>query len=379
MSRRRIKLLKMITNFHIGGTERQVVNLARGIDSSRFDLHLASLSHCGELLDELDTLNVPQPEFKIASLYDPFTGWQVMRLAGYLRKNLIQIVHSYGFYPNVFSVLAARLAGTAIVVASIRDTGEILAPMRRRAQRMVCRLAHCIVVNADAVRQSLVNQGYNPARIVVIRNGIEMSRFNPRNTGARSRVREELGMPNSVRLVVVSSRLNQMKGVEYFLDAAAELARRFPDVRFLIVGDGASRKELEQQARLLGLEQRVFFTGFRTDVPEVLQEAAVSVLPSLSEGLSNSLLESMASGVPVVATQVGGNPELVEDGVTGALVPPKDSKALLFAITRLLEDGNLAARFSQAGRQRAESLFSVERAVAETQTLYQRLLMEGHA
>src|SRR3977135_2845596 len=103
MASTRIKLLKMITNFRIGGTERQVINLALGIDSSRFDLHLASMSHSGELLGELERLHVPQPEFKIASLYPPFTGWQAMQMARYIRRHLIQIVHSYGLYPNLFS------------------------------------------------------------------------------------------------------------------------------------------------------------------------------------------------------------------------------------------------------------------------------------
>src|SRR6478672_10839949 len=161
----RIRLLKMITNFRIGGTERQVINLARGLDASRFDLHLASMSRSGELLDEVGTLEVPQPEFKITSLYHPSTGRQAIGLARYIRKHKIQIVHSYGFYPNVFTVLAARLAGTAIVVASIRDTGDVLAPFQRRAQGMVCRLAHSIVVNASAVRDSLVAQGYDPSNI----------------------------------------------------------------------------------------------------------------------------------------------------------------------------------------------------------------------
>ncbi len=378
----RIKLLKMITNFRIGGTERQVVNLALGIDSSRFDLHMASMSHSGELLNELEQLHVPQPEFKISSLYNPQTGVQAMRLARYIRENFIQIVHSYGFYPNVFTVLAGRMAGTAIVVASIRDTGDVLTPVQRRAQRIVCRLAHCIVVNASAVRDSLINQGYDPSKIVVIRNGIVMSRFHlsPTSKPTSSTLRRELGIPNAAPVVAVSSRLNKMKGVRYFLDAASRIAKRFPDVRFLIVGDGASRPELERQARELRLERSVLFTGFRVDVPELLHEATVSVLPSLSEGLSNSLLESMACGVPVVATRVGGNPEVIDDGVTGFLVPPMDSAALASAITRFLEDPNLATQFGQAGRRRVQNLFSLERSVYETELLYQRLLTtEAHA
>jgi len=377
MASTRIKLLKMITNFRIGGTERQVINLALGMDSSRIDLHLASMSRSGELLREVERLEVPQPEFRIASLYDPRTGGQVVRLAQYIRQNLIQIVHSYGFYPNVFAVLAARLSGTAFAVASIRDTGDILPPLHRRAQRMVCRLAHCVVVNADAVRDSLVAQGYDPSNIVVIRNGIAMERFD--QSSSSGMLRKDLGVPADSRLVVVSSRLNKMKGIGYFLDAAAVLAPRFPDVHFLIVGDGADRLDLERHARSVGLEKRVLFTGFRVDVPELLREATVSVLPSLSEGLSNSLLESMACSVPVVAASVGGNPEVIEHGVTGLLVPPRDSAALAAATARFLENRDLASQFGQAGRRRVTEFFSVERSVSETEQLYHRLLAaNGH-
>lgn len=372
MQPNRIKLLKMLTSFHIGGTERQVVNLALGIDPSRFDLHLACLRCSGTLLGELKTLQVPRPEFRIGRFYNPRTFWQGIRLAQYIRKNRIQIVHSYGFYSNVFAVPTAWLAGKSFVVASIRDTGDVLTSAQRRVQRMVCRLADCVLVNAQAIRDTLVEQGYAPGKIIVIRNGITLAKFGKRHRN--SVLREELALPLSAPLVVVFSRLNQMKGIQYFLDAAVVLAGRFPDVRFLVVGDGESRKELEEYACRLGLGQRTVFTGFRSDVPELLSEAAVSVLPSLSEGLSNSLLESMASGVPVVATRVGGNPEVIEDEVTGLLVPLRDSAALAAAVGRVLEDKALAASFAQAGIRRVAELFSMERSVRETEHLYQRLV-----
>ena len=361
----------MLTNFRIGGTERQVTNLALGIDPLQFDLHLACLCYMGELLEELKTLRAPRPEFRIGSLYSPRTLWQAIRLAYYVRRNLIQVVHSYGFYPNVFTVPVARLAGASIVVASIRDTGDLLTPMQTRLQKLVCRFADCVLVNADAIRERLIEQGYDPSKIVVIRNGIALSNFARRE---RSTVlRGELGFPPSARLVAVFSRLNPMKGVEYFLDAAFILAERFPDVRFLVAGDGGSKKELEDRACRLGLGQRIVFTGFRSDVRELLSEAAISVLPSLSEGTSNTLLESMAAGIPVIATRVGGNPEVIEDGISGLLVPPRDSAAIAAAVGRLLEDEELASRLGQAGMRRVSDLFSLSRSVHELEHLYQRL------
>ncbi len=372
MQANKIKLLKMLTNFHIGGTERQVVNLALGIDPEQFDLHLACLRSSGALLGELTRLQVPRPEFPIGRFYNPATFWQGIRLAQYIRRNRIQIVHSYGFYSNVFTVPIAWLAGKSFVVASIRDTGDVLTAAQRRVQRMVCRLADCVLVNAEAIRDTLIEQGYAPEKIIVIRNGITLAKFGKRRTN--SHLRQELALPASAPLVVVFSRLNQMKGIQYFLDAASILVGKFPDARFLVAGDGESRKELEEYACRAGLGQRAVFTGFRNDVPELLSEAAVSVLPSLSEGLSNSLLESMASGVPVVATSVGGNPEVIEHGVSGLLVPLRDSAALAAAIGRVLEDEELAASFAQAGMLRVAELFSMERSVRETEHLYRRLV-----
>jgi len=372
MARERIKLLKMVTNFKIGGTERQFTNLAMTIDSSRFDLHLGCLQNYGELLTEIETLDIPRPEFRIASLYGPTTLWQTLRLARYIRRHNIQVVHSYGFYANVFSVPAARLAGNPIVVASIRDTGDILTARQRRVQRTVCRMADCVLVNAEVIRQVLIEEGYNPRKIVVIRNGIVLSRFDKAKKGAA--LRQELGLSASHRIVLVSSRLNQMKGIEYFLDAAALVARTFQDVRFLVVGDGPDRKDLEARCRRLGLEHATMFTGFRTDVPELLSETTLSVLPSLSEGLSNSLLESMASEVAVIAATVGGNPEIIEDGVSGLLVPPRDAESLAEAMIKLLADPDLRARYARAGKHRVSAVFSMQRSVGETEQLYEDLV-----
>ncbi|MCX6623976.1 MAG: glycosyltransferase [Acidobacteria bacterium] len=170
------------------------------------------------------------------------------------------------------------------------------------------------------------------------------------------------------------SRLNRMKGVKYFLDAAIVLAGKYPDLRFLVAGDGGSKQELEEHACRLGLGQRIVFTGFRSDVPDLLSEATISVLPSLSEGTSNTLLESMAAGIPVIATSVGGNLEVIEDGVSGLLVPPRDSAALAAATCRLLEDEGLASRLGQAGKQRVSELYSLSGLIHKTEHLYQRLI-----
>jgi L-malate glycosyltransferase len=382
----RITLLQFVNNFAIGGTERHVVNLGNALDQSRFELHFACLKRWGEFLKEIEASRRPLAEYRINCLYNPNALIQRFKFAQYLRRHRIRIVHTYGFYPNVFAVPAARLAGVPVTVASIRDTGDLWTPLQQRVQKFVCRLADRVVVNAEAIKRRLVADGYPQERITVIPNGIHLSRFT--GNGSNGRFRHELGLPPHAPLVAVLSRLNRMKGVEHFLEAAAIVGRRFPEARFLVVGEGRTMvdgqvvdslytKELERYAVRLGLGERALFTGPRLDVPEILSDVAVSVLPSFSEGLSNTLLESMAAGVPVVATNVGGNPEVVEQGETGFLVPPRDPASLARAIGRLLENRERALRFGQAGRQRVAKHFSLEKMVHDTERLYLELLHTG--
>jgi len=376
----RVKVLEFITNLAIGGTERQVINLGLSLDPVRFESHFACLKRWGELIKEIEKRGKPLVEYSIRSLYDYKTVIKQVKFAQYIKRNQIHIVHTYGFYTNIFAIPAARLAGAPVVVASIRDTGGYLTRTQFVVQKLLCRLSDCIVVNAEAIRQWLIVEGYDPDKVTVIRNGIDVSRFTPNTRG--SRPRQQLGLPKRTPVIAVLARLVPFNRLQYFLEAAALVASRVREARFLVIGDtqlgddGTEyRQELERCADRLGLSQRLVFTGFRLDVPELLSEVTVSVLPCVSsEGLSNTLLESMAAGVPVVATTVGGNPEVVQDGRTGLLVPPRDPHALANAISRLLEDPGLARRFGRAGRDRVAEHFSIEQMVSKTERLYLGLL-----
>src|SRR5437899_3850364 len=388
MAKEKIRLLEFVAAFAIGGTERHVVNLCRALDRARFEVSFGCLKRWGDLLQEIDTDRTPVSEYRIRSLYPHRMLRAQVRFARDLRRKRVQIVHTYNVYANIFGVPAARLAGTPLVVASIRDTGIYLTPLQRCVQRQVCRMADCILVNAEAVRRWLEEQGFPPEKMAVIANGVDLTRFRGRRRDGA--LRRSLGLPEAAPLVAVFSRLDPNKGLEFFLKAAALLASRHPEVRFLIVGDRFVVKEgvivrdaehlgeLMSLVRRLGLEGRVAFTGFRMDVPEILAEVSVSVLPSLSEGLSNAVLESMAAGVPVVATRVGGTPEAIDDGVSGLLVPARDATALASAVGQLLERPDLARRIGQAGREQVERRFSLERMARATQRLYADML-EGAA
>jgi glycosyltransferase involved in cell wall biosynthesis len=372
MQDNKIKVLKFLTNFNIGGTERQFVQLVQQMDLDRFDLHVACFARSGSFLPLVESRGIPLSVFSIRRLYSPLTWLRLLQFAHYLRWNRFQVVHAYGFYPNTFAVPAARLAGVPVVIASIRDTGEVLAPEKRLVQKAACKLATCVLANADAVRTQLIRDGYDARKLAVIRNGVDLPRLNRAQQAGP--IRREFGIPDDAPIITVLARLNEMKGIEYFLDAAPAVLSLFPKTRFLIVGDGPARADLQAYAEGKGIGNATTFTGFRMDVPDFLKETSISVLPSLSEGLSNVLIESMAAGVAVVATNVGGNPEIVDDGITGILVPPRDAGAIGHAITELLANPDALARMGYAGRDRIERRFSMERAVHETQRLYTSLL-----
>lgn len=375
-----IRLLKVMTTYFQGGTEGQVLNLVRHLDRRSFDLQFACLKKGGELLAEFEKLSIPITEFRIKNLYGPGTFMQQWRFANHLRTQNIQIAHSYNFYANMFAIPAARMARVPVVLASIRDRGVYLTPNQKMAQKWVCRLADRILVNAESIREWLLEQGYQDSRITVIRNGVDMSLYAGRTNS--SHVRRELGIPDSSPIVVMLARLNPQKGVDDFIKAASLLRLSHPDVRFLIVGakvqykegvfshDREYLQELQQLAANVGAGESVIFAGHRTDTPEILAQAAISVLPSHSEGLSNTLLESMAAGIPTVATNVGGNPELVKDQVNGILIPVQSPEHLAQALRVILDDSQLAQRFGREAKIMATKGFSLEKMTADTQALY---------
>ena len=371
------RILNVVPTLMCGGTENQFMTLGRRLDPARFDLEFACLRRWGTtFIKEIDDRCIPLSEYPVASFRDIRTLGLQAKLARHISRRRIQIVHAYNFYGNVFAVPPARLVAP-VVIASIRDCGPYQTTMQKRVQRYACQFADCVLVNADAVKDWLIAEGYNPAKIVVIRNGVDLSRFD--GPPERERIRHELGLPADTPLVAVVSRLTRLKGLEQFLEAAAILGPRFPDARFLIAGetsphDGWYLTELQNMAARLGVADRVIFTGLRSDVAALLSSVDVAVMPSLNEALSNVLLESMAAGAPVVATRVGGTPEALVDGETGLLVSPGDSAALAASIATMLDNPEMASRMGHAARRRIADVFSVDRMVRSTQELYSDLL-----
>ena len=360
-------ILLMTDTLRFGGTEGQFVEIACGLNRSRWNVHVSCLRAEGPLRPRLEAAGVRpwscgRGSFK--SLRFPLAVWEIAR---YLRAHRIQLVHSFDFYSNILGVPAARLARVPIVIASQRELGDLRPPLQRRVHRIVLQLSDFVLVNSGAVAERMkLHGGIAPARIVAIPNGVELARFSPPQTPTRHL---------SARVTIGTlANLRPGKGLGDLLHAAALVRDRFPDGRFVVWGEGPLRPGLEALVRTLDLGDVVELPGWTAEPEAALRELDIFVLPSHSEACSNALLEAMATGLPIVATRMGGNPAIVEDEVTGLLVPPGDPAALAKAIIRLVEDPMLAGRLGDRARDVVRSRFGLDRMLSCVQTLYERAL-----
>jgi len=363
MTRPRLFLLG--DTLKIGGTEGQFAEIATGLDRVRWEVEVSCLRAEGPLRQRLETAGVGVSSCGPGSLKSPRAGLAVWRLGRHLRARKVRLLHCFDFYSNALGVIAARIAGVP-VVASQRDLGNLRSPFQRRVQRFMLQRADHVLVNSQAVGRRLAAERTLPAdRITLIRNGVDVSKFHPASTP-----RERVG----TLTVGTMANLRPEKGVVDIVKAAGIVCDRYDHVRFALFGDGPLRADLEGLIRARGLAGRVELRGATEHPAAALRDLDVFVLASHSEASSNGLLEAMATRLAVVATDVGGNPELVDDERTGLLVPPADPAGLAKAIIRLVEAPGLADKVAEGGLERIRSRFTVARMLEALDDFYARVL-----
>jgi L-malate glycosyltransferase len=364
----------LLDSFNTGGTETQAVELAARLDPSHYRTTMGCLRHEGPLRARVEAAGIPVLEFHPRSGIKSLSGvYQFLRLASFLHKERIQVVHTHDLWSNLIGIPAARLAGIPVIISSRRDLsdGEWYTKRNRGILRCIQKLSTLILSNSEAVRNELLRvDAFAPGKIRVVHNGVDLDRFKVRAN--RKNLFPEL---RHFKLVVMVGNMHtDVKGHPWFIQGAAEVVRGFPNVRFLLVGEGAMRPRFEELARETGIREQIVFLGHRSDIPEVLSCCDVAVLSSTAEGLPNALLEYLAAGLPTIATAAGGNLEIINDGVTGLLVPPRDPHALARAMLRVLENPELAAALACAGQRYVEQNFGFEQLIAKTSELYSELL-----
>jgi glycosyltransferase involved in cell wall biosynthesis len=357
----RPRVLLLGDSLRLGGTEGQFAEIAARLDRGRWEVDVACLSAEGPLRARVAAAGVEAWSCGRGSFKSPRFAAAVAALARRLRADRIAVLHAFDFYSDVLGVLAARLVRVPVVVASLRELGDIRGAAERLAYGVALRLATDVVVNSDAVAARVARVPWlRRARIRLVRNGVDVERFAPAaaaGVGGRA-------------VVGTLANLRPEKGLADLVQAAGIVRERGGDTVFELWGAGPGCVPLEALIDRLGLGETVRLCGATAAPEQALRRFAVFVLPSLSEACSNALLEAMATGLPVVATAVGGTPAVVEEHATGLLVPPGDPAALAKAIERLVEDAEFAGRLGAAGRRRAETVFGMARMVGDVERVW---------
>lgn len=363
------RILHTIETSIPGGAENMLISLVERLDQRRYEPVVCLLAD-GWLDTELRKRGI---ETVILPQRPGLDGAWMVNFVKLIRRRGIGLMHAQEFAMNTCCSIASAITGIPVVTTV---QGKIYYPDKRRrrlAYRFVSKRSRMIAVSEDLKRFLVDHVGIREQRVTTIYNGIDPHPHGVDN-GQRAAIRRELGL-GDVPVVGTAGSLYPVKGHVHLLHAMATVVRTVPDAVCVLAGRGELLGQLQATAAQLGIEPHVRFLGFRPDVPAVLQALDVFVLPSLSEGLSLALLEALAAGKPVVATHVGGNPEVVVDGRNGFLVPSRDSEALADRIVRLLSNRELAASFGQSGRMRVEPDFTVTTMVRRYEELYSRCLL----
>lgn len=362
---RPVRVCYMIDRLLVGGTESQLLALIRRLDRSRVRPSLCLLDGEDPVSRALEPADCPVLRLGVRTLLRPRTLGRALDLAAFLRRQRADVLQVYFHDSTYLGVLAGRLAGVPHVVRTRNNLGHWLTPTHRRLGRLYNRLATLTVANCEAARQALLrDEGPRPESVVVLENGVDLERF--------------LAIPPlaaaAPRRVGAVANLRPVKGLDVLVRAASAVTAAHPEATFAVAGEGECRPALERQVAEAGLAGRFALPGAVRDIPAFLAGLDVAVLSSRAEGMSNAVLEYMAAGRAIVATAVGANPRLIEDGVHGLLVPPDDPGRLAAAVIGLLRDPARAARLGAAARRRARECYGREAMVRRFERFYLELV-----
>lgn len=362
-----IKILYTITWMEVGGSQTHLMQVFRLLDRTRFAPSLYCLSGRGNLLDAVSGTGIPVYSGRFAGLKSPRGLGSVVELARFMRRERFDIVHNYLLRANVVGSIAARMAGVPVVLCSKRGC-HWRRGLELVGARLSNRLADRVTTNANAVREFVhENEKCPTEKMVVIPSGVDTDRFH-RPAGGEHKTR--LGLDPRRPVVGIVTRMRVRKGIEEFLQAMIAVRARFPEVQTVVVGEVELDRDLQQMVDAGGLTPHLWLLGRRSDMPEVYAAFDLFVLSSHDEGMSNAILEAMATERPVVATDVGGTGEVVRHGQTGLLVPPRDPTPLAAAIAELLAAPERWPAMGKQGRAVVEEHFSARAMVRQMEALY---------
>ncbi len=363
------RVVHLVHDLIRGGTEGQCARVAMGLARRGLSHRVAVFHRRGFFLEDVEAVCGPVHEVAIRHLARLSTLMELRRLTRWLRREQIDVLHAWDADAAIFGQVAARWAGVNLVT-SRRDLGQIYPRWKLAAMRRADRMAVRVVANADAIRVHFTGQGVPAEKMVVLPNLMDLAEFDAQAALTFSQAAQ---LPPGRRLVVVN-RLDSEKNTGLLLNALPLVRQQIPDAVLVVAGDGPEMPMLREKAHALGVGDAVCFLGQVHDVPALLRQCEIGALvSSRNEGLSNMILETMAAGLPVLATDCGGNRELVETGRTGCLLPANASAADVAREWTLLLGDEGRTRMGRAGRVMVEAAFSVQKGLDAFEAFYKGL------
>lgn len=365
-------ILFLSTSSGPGGAERVISNLSASLDPARYRAILC-LFRPGWIQANTESRGVRTYVIPTQGMFD----WRwMLRFKRLLKDEHVKLIHAHEFDANVQGAFVATLCGVPLV-ATVHGKNYFWEKLRRRlAYQWVSRNATMVAVSENLKQFIVEKVGVDSGHVKVVYNGVDA--LPPLRPADIDECRKELDLPTGDQIVGVVGNLYPVKGHQYLIAAIPAVLEKCPNTTFIFAGRGQLEAELKAQVQQLGIDGKVRFLGLRQDIPRILAVLDVFVLPSLSEGLSMAILEAMVAGKPVIATNVGGNPELVEDGQTGYLVPSQNSPTLTDRLISLLTNRERAIQFGRIGQLRAQGQFSLQTMVQKYQALYDQCIEARH-
>lgn len=360
-------MLQLVNGFAIGGGEMKVLELVQRLDKDRYNITVCSVGQGGPLEAEF---RKAADRVEIYSKKSSFDFSLVQKVARLMKQQQIEILQTTLFYADVIGAYAAYLASVPVVISWEAVTGPF-AFRHYWSYKLAARKIDRVVAVSEDIRKKVIRErNLDDEKVVTIHYGVDLEKFAPE---ANALKKADIGVSEENTVLGTVARFDHPKGHKHLIAAAPEIVKHNPNVRFVFVGDGPLRRDVEQQIHQLGLDEYFLLLGFRRDVKQLLGLFDLFILPSLSEGLPNAVLEAMACSNPVVASAVNGVVEVVVDGETGFLVPPCNPGRLSEAVTRMLESPARMKQMGIKGRERVAGAFSVEQQIGKFEELYDTL------
>jgi glycosyltransferase involved in cell wall biosynthesis len=365
------RVLHLITALDVGGVQNQLAKVISSYDRDSFTPLVCCLREKGEIGEELERAGIP-----VRVLGESPKGFNfklLWKLFGLLQRERVAVIRAHKYHSAFYGILAGTMAGVPAIVPSYHLPQAVRKPRRRLMIRFLSRLSDEVVAVSLAVKENLRVMGIPESRIQVIHNGVDLKDF--RDLPPRETIKEALGIPAGKWVIGSVGRMKPQKGYGILLQALPLLERKgLSDYRVLLAGDGEGLADLKREAKASGCAEKVRFLGMRRDIPGLLQVMDVFAFPSLWEGFGTSLVEAMAAGTPVVASDLPCVREILPDERYGSLVPVRDPEALAAGLLEVWRDGALREARSMAARDRAFEHFSLEKVVKSYQDLYEEIL-----